>query len=76
MRLIPLTPKLTEALVINDEEESLFNEIRQNPMAFTILYRHYLPRIYRYLYLKTAIRMTQKSSPPRCFWLHWKQFLV
>jgi len=54
MRLIPLTPKLTEALVINDEEESLFNEIRQNPMAFTILYRHYLPRIYRYLFFKTG----------------------
>ena len=49
-----MTPELNEALVINDEEGILFNEIRQNPMAFTILYRRYLPRIYRYLYFKTG----------------------
>jgi RNA polymerase sigma-70 factor (ECF subfamily) len=49
-----MTPELNEALVDNDEDEILFDEIRQNPMAFTVLYRRYLSRIYRYLYFKTG----------------------
>jgi RNA polymerase sigma-70 factor (ECF subfamily) len=40
--------------VTDDEEERLFQEIQLNPEVFTILYRRYLPRVYRYLYFRTG----------------------
>jgi RNA polymerase sigma-70 factor (ECF subfamily) len=46
--------KIGTTLVIDDEEAILLNEIQQNPEGFTILYRRYLPRVYRYLYFKTG----------------------
>ena len=40
--------------MIDDEDELLLHEIRQNPEAFAILYRRYLPKVYRYLYFRTG----------------------
>ena len=56
MRFIPAFQlmRIWTAPVIDDEDEFLLYEIQQNPEAFTILYRRYLPRVYRYLYFKTG----------------------
>ena len=40
--------------MLDDEDELLLHEIQQNPDVFAILYRRYLPRVYRYLYFKTG----------------------
>jgi RNA polymerase sigma-70 factor (ECF subfamily) len=40
--------------VIDDEDELFLHEIQQNPEAFAILYRRYLPKVYRYLYFRTG----------------------
>jgi len=40
--------------VIDDEDELLLREIQQNPEVFAILYRRYLPRVYRYMYFRTG----------------------
>jgi len=42
------------ALEIDDEDGFLLHEVQQNPEVFTILYRRYLPRVYRYLFFKTG----------------------
>jgi RNA polymerase sigma-70 factor (ECF subfamily) len=38
----------------NLDEENLVEQARMDPEAFAILYRRYLPRLYRYLYRKTS----------------------
>ncbi len=41
-------------MINNDEDTLLLHQIQQNLEEFAILYRRYLPRVYRYLYFKTG----------------------
>jgi RNA polymerase sigma-70 factor, ECF subfamily len=49
------------------DEATLIERARRNPDAFAVLYQHYLPRVYRYLYLRLGNRHDSEDIASQVF---------